>query len=53
MRFQTSPAAPGPFPLCLVQLVDASWHVKVSDFGLSRAVDASKAASTVLVTNPR
>ncbi|KAI7846195.1 hypothetical protein COHA_000265 [Chlorella ohadii] len=34
-------------------LVDASWHVKVSDFGLSRAVDASKAASTVLVTNPR
>jgi hypothetical protein len=34
-------------------LVDAGWHCKVSDFGLSRAVDASKAASTVLVTNPR
>lgn len=28
-------------------------YVQVSDFGLSRAVDASKAASTVLVTNPR
>lgn len=28
-------------------------YAQVSDFGLSRAVDAAKAASTVLVTNPR
>ncbi|KAL4452433.1 hypothetical protein ABPG75_008095 [Micractinium tetrahymenae] len=34
-------------------LVDGEWRVKVSDFNLSRPMDAAKAASTVLMTNPR
>lgn len=45
--------SPVLFSAAEITQVDSVWHVKVSDFGLSRQVDSSKAASTVLVTNPR
>jgi serine/threonine protein kinase len=34
-------------------LVDALWHVKISDFNLSRAMEANAAVSSLAVTNPR
>lgn len=34
-------------------LVDRNWQVKVADFNLSRSVERNKAASTVVMTNPR
>ncbi|GAB4816196.1 hypothetical protein N2152v2_003242 [Parachlorella kessleri] len=34
-------------------LVDAHWHVKVSDFNLSKAMEAASANSTICITNPR
>ena len=34
-------------------LVDSQWRVKVADFNLSRSVETSSKASTVLMTNPR
>ena len=34
-------------------LVDGLWHVKVSDFNLSRAMEANSAVSSLQITNPR
>lgn len=53
-----------PWPSCWIltiscarqtypQLVDETWHVRVADFNLSRPVEDHRAASTVLMTNPR
>jgi len=34
-------------------LVDALWHVKVSDFNLSRALEQNSSVSSLQITNPR
>ncbi|GAB4815801.1 hypothetical protein N2152v2_002847 [Parachlorella kessleri] len=34
-------------------LVDSHWHVKVTDFNLSKPVETQDATSTLVITNPR